>query len=817
MKDQLPKSALQIWKDSHSVTSSPELAGGATHCSLPESPQQLRCGRDRRRASHSASQVSSSDSLTSDTLPPSLCASLTSADLQFFLGNRLRQQLENTGSTIYSLSWKDKVTPAGRPYCQRAASVPRTKEIDCSLVPWPTATTIDNNQVAGQGAAANHPARGSTLGGAVRLANWPSPCAQNGTVNGYTDWEKVIKRKEALRQQNLQDVVILSSWATPTTRDHKSGGANLEKSLFRKDGKMRNDLVDYQAYLASWPTPMANGNDRAPNPKKAMSTQREDGSKIQQRLQDFAAITQPIRITADGRMLTGSDAGMGSYGQLNPAHSRWLMGFPPEWDGCAVTAMPSSPKSRQNSSKPLQGPLPMPKTKRVRPSAQPATSPRQRAVRLFNGDSVDVLRQLSDNSVDSVVCDPPYGLSKEPDMAEVMRHWLACDDYKHKGGGFMGKSWDSFVPGPAIWKECLRVLKPGGHLLAFFGSRTYDMGTLAIRLAGFEIRDQIMWVYGSGFPKSMDVSKAIDKAADAERQVIGRAKGAGTKDPDSFGNGHNAEYDITAPATDEAKQWEGWGTALKPAHEPICVARKPLAGAVAANVLAHGTGGLNIDGCRVPTDEQIKGGSGGLLSHPRDNTEYPDTDWQPSEHGRWPANLVHDGSEEVLAGFPQTAAAKKSMRGVGLTGNADKVYGKGDPLFNTMRGINDNGGCAARYFYCAKASKADRNYGLTGVEHSPADLVERKEGSAGIENPRAGAGRTSGSKNLHPTVKPIALMEWLVRLVTPPGGVVLDPFMGSGSTGIAAVKQGFRFVGVELSEDYFKVAQERIVFARSNK
>ena len=411
--------------------------------------------------------------------------------------------------------------------------------------------------------------------------------------------------------------------------------------------------------------------------------------------------------------------------------------------------------------------------KRVRRSAQPAS--RQRAVRLFNGDSVEVLRQLPDNSVDSVVCDPPYGLSKEPDMAEVMRHWLAGDDYKHTGGGFMGKSWDSFVPGPAIWKECLRVLKPGGHLLAFFGSRTYDMGTLAIRLAGFEIRDQIMWVYGSGFPKSLDVRKATGD-----------------------------------------EEWQGWGTALKPAHEPICVARKPLAGTVAANVLAHGTGGLNIDDCRIASDGEHK--KAPMPTNKTRSVYGAQKGFTPANaEGRWPANFVHDGSDEVLAAFPQTAAAKASMRGVGLTGSDDKVYGKGDPSFNTMRGINDSGGSAARYFYCAKASKADRNYGLSGEYHAPADLVNREEGSAGIDNPRAGAGRISGSKNPHPTVKPIALMEWLVRLVTPPGGVVLDPFMGSGSTGIAAVKQRFKFVGVELSEEYFKVAQERIVFARSQQ
>jgi len=215
---------------------------------------------------------------------------------------------------------------------------------------------------------------------------------------------------------------------------------------------------------------------------------------------------------------------------------------------------------------------------------------------LHLGDCLEILRTLPDNSVDSIVTDPPYGLSKEPDMAEVLRHWLAGDDYQHKGGGFMGKTWDSFVPGPAVWRECLRVLKPGGHLLAFFGTRTQDIGTLAIRLSGFEIRDSIAWVYGSGFPKSMDVSKAIDKAAGAKREVIGANPNhravSGVAYAGTYAGGNTGAADITGPATEAARQWQGWGTALKPALEPITVARKPLAKGhtVAANVLAHGTG-----------------------------------------------------------------------------------------------------------------------------------------------------------------------------------------------------------------------------------
>lgn len=366
---------------------------------------------------------------------------------------------------------------------------------------------------------------------------------------------------------------------------------------------------------------------------------------------------------------------------------------------------------------------------------------------------------LADNSIDAVVTDPPYGLSKEPDMMEVMKHWMNGDDYVHTGGGFMGKSWDSFVPGPSIWKEVFRVLKPGGHLLAFFGSRTYDLGTLAIRLAGFEIRDQIMWVYGSGFPKSLNVEKAV-----AEKKEVGHL--FGTEHPD--------------------QSWEGWGTALKPAHEPICVARKPLSGTVAENVLTHSTGALNIDGCRIPTDEKLGGGHSSAGQQMSGGWERP---WmadakavaanierskqsvaRSEELGRWPANFVHDGLD------------------------AEEW---------------------SRFFYCAKASKADRDEGVSLATTSAAEMVERDADSAGMNSPRAGAGRTSGARNDHPTVKPTALMQWLVRLVTPPGGTVLDPFTGSGSTGKACMLEGFEFIGFEMDPHYCEIAEQRIAKART--
>lgn len=381
---------------------------------------------------------------------------------------------------------------------------------------------------------------------------------------------------------------------------------------------------------------------------------------------------------------------------------------------------------------------------------------------------------LADNSIDAVVTDPPYGLSKEPDMMEVMKHWMNGDDYVHTGGGFMGKSWDSFVPGPSIWKEVFRVLKPGGHLLAFFGSRTYDLGTLAIRLAGFEIRDQIMWVYGSGFPKSLDVSKAIDKAAGVKFDAI-PAGGVGFMNAEGEG-GYNVTKNQLIRAgesTDEAKQWSGWGTALKPAHEPICVARKPLFGTVAENVLTHSTGALNIDGCRVGDEIRFNAPAGnkpGGNSYNMSAVGMPQDVEGSSVTGRWPANFVHDGL------------------------NAEEW---------------------SRFFYCAKASKADRDDGVLLAATSAAEMVDRDADSAGMNSPRAGAGRTSGARNDHPTVKPTALMQWLVRLVTPPGGTVLDPFTGSGSTGKACMLEGFEFIGFEMDPHYCEIAEQRIAKART--
>ena len=384
---------------------------------------------------------------------------------------------------------------------------------------------------------------------------------------------------------------------------------------------------------------------------------------------------------------------------------------------------------------------------------------------LIRGDCLEVMRVMGTASVDAVVTDPPYGLS------------------------FMGKKWDYDVPSEDLWRECLRVLKPGGHLLAFAGTRTQHRMAVRIEDAGFEIRDMIAWVYGSGFPKSLDVSKAIDKAAGAERKVVG------VKHAEKYPNGPGGNtftvgagpdgsrvgpQPLTAPATPEAQQWTGWGTALKPALEPITMARKPLEGTVAANVLAHGTGGVNVDGCRVGTEGATK--RSGQADYPRkdDGTEDRSGCWARSGHaiesvpqGRWPANLIHDGSDEV----------------VGLTGDA------------------------ARFFYCAKASKRDRDEGLDGFAIKKAAGLPMRSaggdrGGEGMDGTKTD--RLTTRANNHPTVKPTDLMRYLCRLVTPPGGVVLDPFMGSGSTGKAALLEGFQFIGIEREAEYLEIAKARI-------
>ena len=426
------------------------------------------------------------------------------------------------------------------------------------------------------------------------------------------------------------------------------------------------------------------------------------------------------------------------------------------------------------------------------------------------GNNLDILPTLADNSVDSIVTDPPYEL------------------------GFMGKKWDSsgIAYSVELWQQCLRVLKPGGHLLSFGGTRTYHRVAVAIEDAGFELRDSIAWLYGSGFPKSMDVSKAIDKAAGAEREVIGTKmaspKGisqAETRSDTAAGayGGEVKEIDITAPATPEAKQWEGWGTALKPAFEPVIVARKPLIGTVAENVLTYGTGALNIDASRIEAQDQdlldaaVKRMSGnavkGQLNFAGNKTIKPN-----SAQGRWPANIILDPYTAELVdqqSGDRPGGNFPTQRGAGVATG----FGAGKPTQGGARKMNDSGG-ASRFFYIAKTSKRDRNEGLdtlpeiqtTGGGGLTADL--REDGS--LETASAG-GKYGSIKakqtNFHPTVKPTMLMEYLIKLVTPSGGTVLDPFTGSGSTGKAAILNGFSFIGIELTPDYLPIIEGRLKHA----
>ena len=411
---------------------------------------------------------------------------------------------------------------------------------------------------------------------------------------------------------------------------------------------------------------------------------------------------------------------------------------------------------------------------------------------IYHGDCREVMQTLHPESVDSIVSDPPYGLS------------------------FMGKGWDHGVPGVEFWVEALRIAKPGAHLLAFGGTRTYHRLACAIEDAGWEIRDCVMWVYGSGFPKSKNVSLSIDKG----EGLPNRGKAIPTASRFQHASDihlHSNPVEAYQAKTEAARQWSGWGTALKPAWEPIIVARKPLCGTVAENVLRHGTGGINVDGCRVGIaagDQKSEGGR--VLSRHQEKNGY-EGGWGTTAAnlndgvGRWPANVIHDGSDEVVGLFPdRDGGAFPAARG------PQTIYGNGKGLPAAVgtppRQMNDSGS-AARFFYCAKASKADRDEGCEGLAEKDVGDEGRHTMSGAMPvnyTAKDGIGRTLPRRNHHPTVKPTALMRYLCRLVTPPGGVVLDPFTGSGSTGKAAIMEGFRFIGIERETEYVEIAKARI-------
>jgi len=441
------------------------------------------------------------------------------------------------------------------------------------------------------------------------------------------------------------------------------------------------------------------------------------------------------------------------------------------------------------------------------------------SAKIIVGDCVAVMAGMEPESVDAVITDPPYDLTQRSQTTYKSAFPGRYQSESKGVKGFMALSWDGtgVAFNPETWRAAMRVLKPGGHLLSFGSTRTYHRLVCAIEDAEFEIRDTISWIYGSGFPKSHNISKAIDKAAGAERDVIGSWKPTETARIKGNGNsGHDYAHEelretlpITAPATDAAKQWDGWGTALKPAQELICLARKPLAEkTIAANVLAWGTGALNIDGCRVGANggttkgNPPKGVSNGIYGDGINGA----CDIIDIDKGRWPANLIlNEAAAADIDAMSGTSTSTGGQKSLGAFRNGD-IYGKGrDEREKGDPGYGDRGG-ASRFFYCAKSSRSERNAGLEGMPERVSNKLDQRR----AEYREDRVTEPIPMANHHPTVKPISLMRYLCRLITPPGGVLLDPFAGSGSTGCAAVLEGFDFIGIEQSAEYVAIAEKRI-------
>lgn len=481
--------------------------------------------------------------------------------------------------------------------------------------------------------------------------------------------------------------------------------------------------------------------------------------------------------------------------------------------------------------------------------------------RIIHGDMRAILPALAADSFEVVITDPPYDLP----------------------GGFMNKSWDKtgIAFNSQTWREVMRVLKPGGYVLAFGGTRTFHRIACALEDAGFEYRDTLCWLYGSGFPKSLSIDKSIDKAVGVERKVIGRANGVGSTNTKSLGE-YATEYNATLPTSDLAKEWSGWGTALKPAWEPILMARKPFSGTVALNIQKHGAGALNIDACRIGYEEggslatnpsrrtHINGGNGGnIISHENERRVVI-----PNKSGRWPANVVLSHSEACVktgrtqvkarvinrfddgakpfgegAGHPYTSESLGNENGnetidtydceldcaVRLLDEQTGVLTSGEPMGvrhtdsvnaygldpgrigTPVTGFGDSGG-ASRFFYTSKSSVYEREVGLEAMPKQSRGAADGAAVSNTNKGPTNAIRPDDGtvSANNHPTVKPLDLMRWLVKLVTKPGGTVLDCFMGSGSTGCAAVIEGMNFVGIEAEVDYVAIAEKRIAYWKNH-